>query len=67
MLPLGRRVQDKLEALIDKHMSKLCKTSQNSKILLRVDSMQPLQNLHYHPSHPRNFGLEAVVLEIVLK
>lgn len=25
MLPLGRRVQDKLEALIDKYMSKLSK------------------------------------------
>jgi hypothetical protein len=27
MLPLGRRVQDKLEAFIDKYMSKLSKGS----------------------------------------
>jgi hypothetical protein len=35
MLPLGQRVQKKLEALIDKHMSKLGK-SPESTFLLRL-------------------------------
>jgi hypothetical protein len=36
MLPLGRRVQDKLEALIDKYMSKLGKAPSHRHLFLKV-------------------------------
>lgn len=61
MLPLGRRVQDKLEALIDKHMSSLGKNSFEYMYLLSTNYWQVLRNLHYLLYHPRSCGLRAAV------
>jgi hypothetical protein len=61
MLPLGRRVQDKLEALIDKHMSSLGKNSFEYMYLLSANYRQVLQNSHYHLYHQRSYGLKAAV------
>lgn len=47
MLPLGRRVQDKLEALIDKYMSKLSKTPVQLQFMEILTRYQMLQSYRY--------------------
>jgi hypothetical protein len=60
MLPLGRRVQDKLEALIDKYMHQL-----GEVIILflnrSANGNEAPPKWHYLQSHPKKYGQKVVV------
>ncbi|OTA07092.1 hypothetical protein A9Z42_0079550 [Trichoderma parareesei] len=67
LLPLGLRVQDKIERLIDKHMQNLGKVSSSSNsstatIDLIIDSVrsQEPQNLLFRPSQQKRYGAKVV-------
>jgi hypothetical protein len=60
MLPLGRRVQEKLEALIDKYMYQL-----GEVVILflnrSANGKEAPPNWHYLQSRPKRYGLKVVV------